>query len=188
MSAISKSGIQVYKCLFGLDLHEIFRRATHRHTHAHIQWAGGSHAVGVFGQRADVSVSSRFWLVIVFLWPASGSRSTWIILMVSSHGAPNVPERITVTAFALLHDVCLCGGTTGSHKSMIEEATVDFNKPTKHNFSPQGASGIFGIHKVILDIFFLSPDNPSWKAICSWWLIISHLNHFRTKIAQGESI
>lgn len=71
--------------------------------------------------------------------------------MVSSYGALNVPERITVTV-APLHDVCLHGGTTGSHKSMTEEVTVDFNKPTKHNFSPQGA---FGIHKVILDIFCL---------------------------------
>lgn len=95
--------------------------------------------------------------------------------MVSSYRAPNVPERITVTV-VLLHDVCLCGGTTGSRKSMTEEATVDLIKPNKHNFSPQGAFGIFGIHKVIL--VFVSPDNPGWKAISFWWFeIISHLNH-----------
>lgn len=42
---------------------------------------------------------------------------------------------------------------------VIEEAGVEFNKPTKQNCSPEregGKKSLFGIHKVISD-FFLSP-------------------------------
>lgn len=42
---------------------------------------------------------------------------------------------------------------------VIEEAGVEFNKPTKQNCSPEregGKKSLFGIHKEISD-FFLSP-------------------------------
>lgn len=48
-------------------------------------------------------------------------------------------------------DICLCRGIAGSRKPVIEEATVDFNKPTKLNCSPEREKSLFGIHKVIPD-------------------------------------
>lgn len=56
-------------------------------------------------------------------------------------------------------DISLRGGIAGSRMPVIEEAGVEFNKPTKQNCSPEregGKKSLFGIHKEISD-FFLSP-------------------------------
>lgn len=65
--------------------------------------------------------------------------------------------------------ICLRGGIAGSRKPVIEEATVDFNRPAKQNCSLQRGKSFFGIHKVLSDFlfFFGSPDNPRRKAISS---------------------
>lgn len=47
--------------------------------------------------------------------------------------------------------VCVVA-SQGHVSEVIEESTVVFNKPTKHNCSLQREKGLCGIHKVISDL------------------------------------
>lgn len=75
MSAISKSVIQVYKCLFGLDLYEIFSREPHTQTHTHSELVDHMQSVSLDNEQMSPS-------------PAGSGRSLFFYDLLQAAGAP----------------------------------------------------------------------------------------------------
>ncbi len=130
---------------------------SHARTHTETEHMRGRAGVIFGGQQADVFISS-----------SQSHRGRHCSALTCSERQRHLNHFNGLSVWSLRHTrkdycdcicptpmICLCRGIAGSRKPVIEEATVDFNRPTKQNCSLQRGKSFSGIRKVISD--FLPP-------------------------------